>query len=82
MVPGVRTFVSLPAGFSSMPWAIFLIYSVIGTLAWKSALVYAGAVLQANFGVVGRYIDIATNILFAGVAVMLVVRYVRCFRTA
>jgi len=82
LLPGVRTFVSLPAGFSGMPWPTFLFYSVIGTLAWTAALVYAGAILQANFGAVGRYIDMATNILFAGVAVMMVVRYVRCFRAA
>jgi len=80
MIPGVRTFVSLPAGFSAMPWATFVLYSMIGTLAWTAALVYAGAILQANFGVVARYIDIATNMLVAAVALILVVRYVRCFR--
>ena len=80
LLPGVRTFVSLPAGFSGMPWPTFLLFSVIGTLAWTAALVYAGAVLQANFHAVGRYIDIATNLLLAAVVVMLVVRYVRCFR--
>jgi membrane protein DedA with SNARE-associated domain len=80
MIPGVRTFVSLPAGFSAMPWATFVLYSMIGTLAWTAALVYAGAILQANFGVVARYIDIATHLLIAAVAVILVVRYLRCFR--
>ena len=80
LMPGVRTFVSLPAGFSAMPWPTFLIYSVIGTLAWTAALVYAGSVLQANFSAVSRYVDIATNVLFAGVAAMMLVRYYRCWQ--
>lgn len=82
LLPGVRTFVSLPAGFSAMPWPTFLVYSAIGTVAWTVSLVYAGAILQAQFGAVGRYLDIATNILFGAVVLMLVMRYVRCFRAA
>ena len=82
LLPGVRTFVSLPAGFSAMPWPTFLVYSAVGTAAWTVLLVYAGAILQANFGAVGRYLDIATKILFAAVVVTLITRYVRCFRAA
>lgn len=82
LVPGVRTFVSLPAGFSSMPWPTFLCYSVIGTVAWTAALVYAGAMLQANFAAVGQYLDLATNILFAVFAILMVQRYVKCWRAA
>jgi membrane protein DedA with SNARE-associated domain len=79
LVPGIRTFVSLPAGFSGMPWAAFLAYSVTGTLLWTAALVYAGVTLQQNFTAVGKYINMATNVIFAGFAALMIYRYVKCF---
>ena len=82
LIPGVRTFVSLPAGFTSMPLGRFLLYSALGTGVWTAALAYAGVMLQANFTLVGDYIDVATNGLLALAAVMLVRRYVRCWKAA
>jgi membrane protein DedA with SNARE-associated domain len=80
LIPGVRTFVSLPAGFSSMPLAPFLLYSALGTAMWTAALAYAGVALQANFALIGDYINIVTNVLLAVVAIMLIRRYIRCWR--
>jgi membrane protein DedA with SNARE-associated domain len=80
VVPGVRTFVSLPAGFARMPLGSFLIYSAAGTIAWTAALAYAGVVLRANYDVVGDYVGVATNIVFAVLAVMLVWRYIKCWK--
>jgi membrane protein DedA with SNARE-associated domain len=71
--------VSLPAGFTAMPLAPFLLYSALGTVIWTAVLAYAGVVLQANFTLVGDYIDIATNILLGLLALMLVRRYVKCW---
>ena len=72
LVPGVRTFVSLPAGFAGMPRIPFLLYSAAGTVIWTAALAYAGVVLKTNFTVVSDYIGIVTNVMLAGLAVMLV----------
>jgi membrane protein DedA with SNARE-associated domain len=80
LIPGVRTFVSLPAGFSSMPLPAFLLYSALGTAIWTTALAYAGVLLQANFTLVGDYINVATNALLAALGVMLARRYIRCWR--
>jgi membrane protein DedA with SNARE-associated domain len=82
LIPGVRTFVSLPAGFTAMPLAPFLAYSALGTAIWTAALAYAGVVLQGNFGLVGDYIDVATNILLVVGGLMLVRRYMRCWKSA
>ena len=81
LVPGVRTFISLPAGFAGMPRTPFLLYSAGGTALWTAALAYSGVVLKANFTVVGDYIGIATNVLLAGLGALLVWRYIRCWRT-
>ena len=81
LVPGIRTFVSLPAGFARMPCGAFLEYSAAGTMIWTAALAYAGVVLQANFEVVGDYIGMATNVVFAVLGAMLVRRYIQCWRS-
>jgi membrane protein DedA with SNARE-associated domain len=80
LMPGVRTFVSVPAGFTEMAVAPFLLYSALGTVIWTAALAGAGTLLQANFTVVGDYINVATNILLGLFLVMLVRRYVMCWR--
>jgi membrane protein DedA with SNARE-associated domain len=82
MVPGVRTLISLPAGFTAMPLPRFLAYSTLGTLVWTALLATAGMILQANFGVVGAYVDVASNAVLAVVVAALAVRYIRCFRVA
>lgn len=42
LLPGVRTFISLPAGIARMPLWRFLLYSVLGALPWTIFLVWAG----------------------------------------
>lgn len=80
LIPGVRTFVSLPAGFNSMPLGRFLLYSGLGTVIWTGALAYAGVMLQANFTLVGDYINVVTNGLLVLGGIMLVRRYIRCWK--
>lgn len=48
-VPGVRTLISLPAGFAGMPLGTFLAFSAVGTLIWTAALTYAGVLLGEQF---------------------------------
>jgi membrane protein DedA with SNARE-associated domain len=42
MMPGVRTFISLPAGIAKMPAGKFLLYSLLGSVPWNAALAYLG----------------------------------------
>jgi len=42
MMPGVRTFISLPAGIAKMPVVKFLLYSLAGSVIWNTALAYLG----------------------------------------
>lgn len=45
LVPGVRTFISLPAGLAQMPFGRFLTYSILGAVPWTvifMALGYTG----------------------------------------
>ena len=82
LMPGVRTFVSLPAGFTTMPLAPFLLYSALGTVLWTAALAYAGVILQANFTIVADYINVLTNGLLVVLGLLLARRYVKCWAQA
>lgn len=42
MMPGVRTFISLPAGIARMPVGKFFLYSFAGSVPWNAALAYLG----------------------------------------
>jgi membrane protein DedA with SNARE-associated domain len=80
LVPGVRTYVSLPAGFSGMPLPQFLLYSALGTTLWTAALASAGLLLRASFTRVSDSINMFTNVLFIAFGVFMAWRYVRCWK--
>jgi membrane protein DedA with SNARE-associated domain len=82
LVPGIRTFISLPAGFTRMPLGAFLAYSFFGTATWTAALACAGVLLRANFTRVGDVINVVTYILLGLAAAFTVRRYVICWRAA
>jgi membrane protein DedA with SNARE-associated domain len=42
LMPGVRTFISLPAGIAKMPVLRFFVYSTLGSLPWNAALAWLG----------------------------------------
>ncbi len=42
MMPGVRTFISLPAGIARMNVGKFLFYSLLGSVPWNAGLAYLG----------------------------------------
>ncbi len=42
MMPGVRTFISLPAGIARMNVGKFLLYSALGSIPWNIGLAYLG----------------------------------------
>ena len=56
LVPGIRTYISIPAGISRMSLVPFLVYSTLGTAIWISLLTYAGYILGANYERVGDYL--------------------------
>ena len=49
LVPVVRTFISLPAGFAAMPAGPFGLYTLLGCIPWTAALGIAGYALGANW---------------------------------
>ncbi len=56
LVPGIRTYISLPAGINKMCLWSFLTYSILGTFLWVSFLTGIGYILGANYEAVGTYL--------------------------
>lgn len=49
LLPGIRTFISLPAGISHYPLIKFTIYTILGTIPWTLMLIYIGDMLGENW---------------------------------
>lgn len=81
LVPGVRTLISLPAGFASMSVPTFLAWSALGTFGWTAALTLAGRLLGTRYEQVSRYVDPITWAVLGLLAAIHVVRVVRWKRS-
>jgi membrane protein DedA with SNARE-associated domain len=57
LIPAIRTLISVPAGITEMPLPKFLVYSIIGSLAWTGLLTATGFVLEDNYTQVAGYVD-------------------------
>jgi len=73
VVPGVRTYVSVPAGLSDMPLVTYLVYSSIGTVIWTGALAIAGYFLGAQFERVSEFIAPISKLVLISLGVFAVV---------
>ena len=81
LIPGVRTFISVPAGFARMAPVPFVLYSAVGTVLWTALLGWAGKLLGANYERVGQYLDPVTWVVLGAFVVAYVVRLVRWRRS-
>jgi membrane protein DedA with SNARE-associated domain len=77
LVPGVRSFISIPAGICGMNLAKFLLYSFIGMGVWAGVLAYAGHLLGQNYERVEHYVGPVSYVVFGGLAVALIVWVIR-----
>jgi len=80
MVPVVRTFISLPAGFAKMPALPFGLYTTIGCIPWTAALGIAGYALGANWQQVANDFHGPTYVIAGLIAVALVAVVILHFR--
>lgn len=77
LVPVVRTFISLPAGFARMAFWKFTLFTVLGCLPWVLLLGYLGEKLGSNWGKVRPYLHYADYAVVAAVIALIVWLIVR-----
>lgn len=80
LVPGVRSLVSIPAGVDRMPLATFCLFTTLGSLVWNAALILAGYELGAQWHRVEAYVGSIGNVVYALLAVAVVVVVARRLR--
>ncbi len=77
LVPGIRSFISIPAGINRMNLVSFLFFTLLGSAIWTSILAYTGYVLGSNFREIEEYLDIATYLIFGSIIVLYVWRIIK-----
>lgn len=80
VVPVVRTFISLPAGFADMPAGRFGLFTTLGCIPWTAALGIAGYALGANWQHIANDFHGPTYVIAGVVVVALAVAVVVHFR--
>ena len=77
MLPVVRTFISLPAGFAHVDMKKFLTLTFLGSLPWTALILAAGMMLGKSWEIMLK-IGHQASLIFVGVcAVIIVVMYLR-----
>lgn len=56
LIPGIRQFISLPAGLSKMPISAFVIYTTIGAGIWVIILALLGYLIGQNQELINEYL--------------------------
>ena len=80
MLPVVRTFISLPAGFAHVNFKKFLVYTFLGSLPWTALLLGIGMALGESWQLmltVGHEVSIGFVIVSAIVIAVIYLRYRR-----
>ncbi|HEX8008628.1 MAG TPA: DedA family protein [Trebonia sp.] len=80
VVPVVRTFISLPAGFAAMRPVRFGVYTTIGCIPWTAALGIAGYYVGKNWQSVANGFHGPTYVIAAIVVIAIVAAVVLHFR--
>ncbi len=75
LMPVVRTFISLPAGFSQMSVVKFSIYTFLGSVIWSGLLAFIGLKTGENWNVLGEYFR-KFDILIVVVVVLMGLLYI------
>lgn len=71
MIPGLRTWVTIPAGLAAMPFLPFLVLSLTGSYLWCTLLLAAGYALGHEWKAVGELLSRTTPGAIAVLGVIL-----------
>ena len=64
LIPVIRQLISIPAGFSKMPFGPFVFYTALGSTIWVSILAALGYFIGANQELLARYYKEIIWVLF------------------
>jgi len=73
LIPGIRQYISFPAGLARMNLFKFFLYTALGAGIWVVVLAWIGYLVGNNMAMVKQYSNHATIVLLAGITVLLVI---------
>lgn len=79
-LPGIRSFIPIPAGIAGQRLVSFIVWSAVGALLWSALLMALGFVLQANYAAVKHWLDPVLDSVMGLALLAYIVRVVRCRR--
>ncbi len=85
LLPVGRTYISLPAGITKMPFVKFCLYSFLGSLPWCLLLAYVGTLIGNNLDKLSpifHSLDVVILVLLVALVVLYVWRHIRNDRKA
>jgi membrane protein DedA with SNARE-associated domain len=85
LLPVVRTYISLPAGISKMPFGKFCLYSFLGSFPWCLLLAYLGTILGNNLAALSpifHSLDAVIAIVVIALVALYIWRHIRNDRKA
>ena len=68
-IPLIRSLISIPAGMSEMPMKKFLIYTILGSAIWNTALTIAGSIVGENWTDILEIMDKYSHIIVIALAI-------------
>jgi membrane protein DedA with SNARE-associated domain len=80
MIPLIRSLISIPAGMSKMTFWLFLLFTMIGTVAWNVILVLIGVTLGESWQDILRFMDVYSTVIYLLIGlgvVLLLILYIR-----
>ncbi len=77
LIPGIRQYISLPAGLGKMNIKLFTFYTALGAGLWVIVLALLGYFIGKNQELIQEYLHIITLLLVAFIAIIAIFYYLK-----
>jgi membrane protein DedA with SNARE-associated domain len=67
MLPGIRTVISIPAGFAHIPRHVFYLWTALGSLIWIGVLTTAGYFLEEQYEQIAGWLEPLSYVVVGGI---------------
>lgn len=75
LLPGIRTYISLPAGVAGMSFGRFIVFSLLGAIPWTILFTYLGYVFGNNWNHLGSWTHyFLAAVLIVGIVWLIMMR--------
>ena len=73
LLPGIRTYISLPAGIAKMDLKKFSLYTIVGCTIWSAMLTYVGVALGEEWTKIRQYSEYIDVAVIIGIIIVIII---------